>query len=1090
MAQHTTGKIRALGAVTSRWATAYVSDEISSYTEASPQPGTPRTDATLPRLAPQLTGAQAQPIELVVVSSGVPKAGGQGLQVGWRLEGEGVASIRGFTLPTHFVDVRMWGLEEGVSDYCSDDTATSAAWFPLSGRVAMFSGGHATNKSTFAVWNPHTDDFESEQILSPDTYDCPALAVVPGTERLLLLCSGNAWVSDDYGVGWSQLAGRGYEGASSGTPTYSNVFGRTRAAFDGIGNLLVVAQDTSAAPKTDFYASSDQGASWTEIARIDPTGTERLRWDITSHPSGAIFLALHDPNTAGVFVRRLGGAFTDPTTVGTGVEVGSSLEPATVQIACDENGALWVFVAGSVADAVSVRVYYSVDEGDTWVGPIGVDTGVSAPWLSASLVPCAFGGLCGVIAVGEDDDTTHTGSGRSSFVRLGGWTAPDRQDGGIWTGSAWWWAGVGDGGPAGVGWTAAVVNGDGVLVDGGVVGALKPYGYWELQNESGLAREINYTETITTDPTLEVSGEFMVRIVNDNGATSSNIPYVHTFELEAGDATAASGAGQRRWISIRMDEAGYRLRDENGGTWLGDKVLLDMTALPTAFRLSMPTTGGVQVMHCQIEDAVALDPLPVDRSVWTATLWAQPSIVTTLVSSASCRWGSQTPTASIGSHWWYVRARTGTADLVQGLSVTGIGLGSRSYPVPAGHDPIRERTCRLTLRGMGVTGDVYSVEPAYGYPVAAAFPASEPSPDVTWRSTATDADVVVAVSLTDDATAALGSHTEGEIAVAVVIRNANVQHVELRGYPAPGAPDVYTTIGTLDLATDTSGLTFSRTAGTDWLSPASGTAAARRFMAGELRGGFAVLDPDSAAGGPFYVKIRDNSAGWFDSTKGHRARIYLDGLDDGIHPTTGDVDLVYPSGVLIALFDAAYSHLGIAIAANEGTPDDYWEIGTAALCALIVPGKQWGHGRVRSLTPNVATSADDYGTERRSRRGPAPRTWEMSWDHGAKQNRVRSGDEWLGPSGATSDEALAGRDDVAGQIADLYATARDGELPVLVVTHGFPAMSGSTAVASITDPEAWLFGYLASDHRSVQARGDEGDDEFDLVGPLAIREIV
>ncbi len=1115
MGQHTTGKLRGIGVAMERWHPDYLDDELVQLSQASPLPGTARTDAARPRLVPQLTGAQSQTIELVVVESGIPRQGGAGLQVGWRLEDEGTPRIRGLRKPTVIEDARLWGSRTTTA---LEDTHVCAALFPASGKVAVYSGGSTSTSglNSLAVWDPHTDAFEADQVLEDSTYTRPAFAVVPGTEHLLMICESRVDLSTNYGVDWTQVSGSGYADASSGSPTYANSNGRVRAAFDGVGNLLVVAQDTSAGPTTDFYVSSDEGASFAEVERVDPTGVVQLVWDVCSHPSGAIFFAYYDSNSAGIFVKRLGSAHEVPSTL-TAVEVGSGLTAQALQIASEDNGTLWVFRTTTGASNVMVA-YYSTDEGDTWTAetngsPYVDQDGGGDPdhWLAAALVPCAYGGLCGPVILGEATAPFSIPSGsRTAFVRLGGWTAPDRYQGNQWgaTTSAHWFSAVGIN-PSNVGWTettAGTVTRE--YVTGGTAAAAAPYGYWRMYS-TAVAGLVRYDYTLSASDQTEAAAEFLVRIEDDLGAATAIAEGIYVRLL-----TQSAAANKQTTLQLRMDAEGFRVWDAEAGAWLGDKVLIDLT-VPTAFRFTKTTAGPAETQY-QTRDP---DAATVERTQWTKHQWSAPTESATGSSGAAIRWGNVTNAANWQVAWWYVRGRCNNAVAVQGLSVTG--TGGAGYPVfiPGGHDGDTERACFLTLGGHGITGDEYVVEPKYGYPINAVFPAVEPSPDVVWRSTDRDTDVRLACSTLDDSTGYFGTIPEGESTLTCVIRNANCRKIALIQWEPTeiGFPANYTTLATMDLATgftaENQGLAYSRieSAGDNrhnWLKPSGAGVGARRLRAGELRGGFVVLDPagvHATLPGPHYVRIADNTAGWWDTSKGLRARILLaDGLDNDLHPETGGISIVWPSGVYVVAKDPAAvaearvapARLGVAFLAGSdgGSPDDFWEVGTIALCPVIFPGKQYGHGRVIAHAPNVAEDVDDYGTARRSRRGPMGRTWEVTWDHGVKGDRVRSGDEWLTPiASAASTAAVAGRDDVSGQLLDVFRTARDGERPVLLLATDLEELTSSGGVVAsgmITDATLWLFGHLVSDLRVVQARGDEGEDEYELAGPLAVRELV
>jgi len=439
--------------------------------------------------------------------------------------------------------------------------------------------------------------------------------------------------------------------------------------------------------------------------------------------------------------------------------------------------------------------------------------------------------------------------------------------------------------------------------------------------------------------------------------------------------------------------------------------------------------------------------------------------------------------ANTEHHWWYVRARGVHAPLLRGTSA--VGVGAAEYYLPDLHDSTRERLSLARIRGgPAIPGELYTLPVAPSYPVEALLPTEEPSPDRRWRSTAKGATLRIALDFGLDTDPAAGA---GGLAFAV--RACNVRTVKLRAAPDAVSP-TWQTVATIDLAQGFTGVLAAREG--DTLMPHTGTTAGARYIRrGELRGGHVIYDADGSAGGPYVRRIRDNSAGWWAITSGPRAVLYLEGVT-GTEPVNADADIVWPSGVLLTQAgpgnELRYRWWAVQVDSTEVAAEAYYEIGAAYLFGVVPLGKEWGSGYEWGRAPNVGTSTDTYGTDRRAQIGPTRRTLSLSWDDGQREDRfvdaTASTADWLATNGASSRVA---RDDVRGQVEGLLETAEGGALPVLVLLGDHSTESSTT----ITDPTRWLVGYVDGEIRTQQGgRYDPDTGEFVRLGPVVIVEAV
>jgi hypothetical protein len=1038
----------ALGAELERWHPDYLASTAGTdFTELNPRPGTPTTTDNYPRLQPQIVGAQSQDVELLVMEAGFPKQGGTGLQVGYYLSGESESVARGYQAPLFFVDKVM-----AVS---TTGTQATAAACPLCGRIVVASGSNAARNVT--VFNPYANGFTTPS--SPTVISAAALAFVPGTERLLWIANGACYYSDDHGTTWTEYDDEGPTSVMTSFTVTSAFVGQDayRAAFDGAGNLLYAAYNENGTASIDLAASSDQGASWSLVESI--AEVTALRYDMCAMTDGAIAFVYNDTGTDNkVRFKRLGGAFEAPSGVDA-VEVTAAALGAgvgAIGIACDENGALWCYVTELTASTIT-HIYFSVDAGATWTKSSDLVTlsGGGYEIVQFALVPHPYGGLGGHMC------------SLGGFVRLGGWSGPGR-DSGNWTDQTapradMHWFGTDD--PANFGMTKTGASTDAIVNSGGT----SPHGYWRVLSGAGAAQGY-WQRTVHSANRSEAAAEWLCRITDDGGTTSS-APSASGIGVRLQSADA--GANQRRTIIVYMDEGGYRVWDEEAAAWIGSKVSATLTTR-TFFRVSFTSTA-IHVMHRQ--DATS-------KTKWTLTTLAAPSTAATGASGVIARWGHLTGVANTESHWWIVYARGVSASPMEGTSNDGVGLGPYSYPLPDLHDSTNERLSRLTLRGgPAFTGDTYTVTADHDYPVEALFPQAEPNMERVWQSAASPTTETIVCSLHDSQDTLPNSTS-----IVLAVRNCNVRQISLMAQTKAGAS---TSMATLDLATGFTSIAWIRSGNV--VAPNAAYTSGRFIGAGELRGGH-FYD----AGSGLAREIEDNTAGFWSTAASVKATIFLKGNPSSLGAFGTGGFIAWPAGVLILHMSPTVTkrgNWGIRIATQpfDSTQDTGYRC-KASLLAVRVPGKSFDRGVEWSLRPNVRSEADERGTDRRERKGPMRRMLTIPWDHGADMQGFRGtrGDatEYVGPDGSGG-PALAVRDDVWQQLTGLYTASGDGSRLVCAILKTAPDWNSGTSQSTetITDPTAYIVGYLDSDLRATLNRGAFGT-EFVMPGPLRIVEAV
>ena len=1059
MGNRLTKKLRGFGALDPGYVAAALDMSETTATEAGPRPGTSESSSPSARLVPQVVGAQTKPVTLVGTNSaGFPGLGEKGAGVGYYLhdDGETAADTRHWRAPWLVTDARGFGSSIRA-------TFADAVAFPRSGKILVYFPRYTGGGDATYTYDPLDGSWTTNPAAPTDS---GVLAVVPGTERVLLVSGqdGVTWYSDDYGATWNvQARFRAWPYWFVGTGGYTS---RQSAAFDGAGNLQVAAYASGTsgggADGWYFFASSDLGCTWSPL--VIPSGAipQYAALVISSHPSGSIACAFVDFLSADLYLVMIGSAYDLP---GSGSPL--LVEPGTFSycsVSVDDDGIVYVWGY----ESNEWRAWYSLDVG----GSIEDNTYGSEPRiLSAGSAGTEFPTGVRVVHSAGRALLAHGGNATGNVYRgavfLGGWAGPtfDRIFDGEYkistrgrarellsrlhgSGGPQWWGAIDD--PAGLTTPGWVSSGTGTFT----------HGAFGIQIADFDARSWSYVYSSAGDND-DAYGYFSARV--DDEGDGSRVFY---------EVLAASTG-----LRIYLDDAAWRVYDVDAAAVVGADV---------------PYTANAR-LHFEVfvEDASG-EVTILWREAGAGTKWS--TVTRTLAATGSrattaFAWGALASVAATDATWFYVGgisefqtdgAETAPA-LISGSAGWGKAIGGEyPYPLPDTSDVPNRVLSRLALRGGPVVlGELYVHDVAPDYPVEAAlFPDLSPSPDTVWRSTADGVTTDFVVDFKADGLVA-DSWTW-----LVLVRNANFRRLQVASKPDGGA---YGPAATLDLATGfASGLTYTlqgrHVRPTDTYVA---TAGARYVAPGELVGGHAILDADGSGGGPFYRRIVSNTGGfWGAGTP--RLSITLADVD-GTEDASGDIVIVWPSGYMPIHLDRASGSLTrrvrFRIPSTEETAEGYLEAGTIAIFGFRPLGKQWGNGYEIIMSSNVASRVDAYGTDRRRQLGPNAREAIVSWDHGVDLSRLRgvSDADYLG---APTKAELVARDEVWRQVWDLYDRSEGGARPVLLV-HDVPA-SGVT----ITDPDAFLLGYLDGSARATHVRGDDIVDEFVRFGAIRIREAV
>lgn len=1045
--------VKGVGVLDRFWTETRLSVDDSDYTEAESKPGTMSTDSTYARLIPQILDQQSADAVLTVVASGFPGPGvgiGQA-EVVYRLETETEEDNRYLDLPLKVTDWRVPGVISGP-EQC--DTVT----FP-SGKVLHY---WVDNHADAFLWDPYTETYAAVTTFDDGSY---AFAVVPGTERVLMLGScatGPNRFSDDYGVTWVEFVPEHapFSIAEVSPATRKKI----RAGFDAGGNISWAGIDQSTGA-IGFMASADLGVTWEEVALV----TSVSDYDMAQHPEGSLVVAYISTSASDTCrVAKLGSAY-DSLITASAVDPFANSELASMAfqsiiIGVDYAGVIWVF-AEDDAENGKWAAAVSYDGGETFFADWYVSSlfGTETPYAFSMgnagnrincirLAPSVRGGLIGSACFGRIGAAV----GNGGVYQLGGWRSNPKLPilfGVFGDDNDRMWQGWRLPALVGADWTTVGAGTSSLVVGGGS----SPRGYVRLE-ATGTGQDRYYTALLSTVARTKGQASWCCKVVDDGGSAQCL-----GVSLETQDD---GGAGDKSNITCFLQEDGFRVRDVTSGAFLGPKVSVDLT-IRTHFEMQTNIDGTPVVLYRQ------------DGSTkFTVTTWSAPTTAVTATADSVGAWGILAAgVANAEILFWYVQMKTSVRDAVLGRYATdevlvGGSVGSefgQSLPDLAANT----RPSRLVLHGgVGMVGETYDLPAAPDYALGNVFPDSEPSPSRVWRSSQVGANEDIAVDRGSDAI------TGQSFSIVLFVGGANARFWRLGSKEDGGSS--YTALGTMDLAVGFEEVGFSRTG--QVVMPGTGSAGARYVQDGECNGGRVIFDPN---GTPVVRPIVKTVAGFWDVTAtGPRAVLILGDID-GTEPTSGDVAICWPSGVMVAHLTTAdlTRYIRVRCLGDNVSSDAYYSAGVIGVFGLRAYGKDWGNGWEIDQMPNSSAQVDSYGTERRQNLGPDRRSLTKSWDHGLKLDRLRgqTDADYIGAVGAA---ALAAQDEVWQRLVSIWRESYGGSKPVVVMFDD-PG-DGST----MTDPTKYLYCYPNGSVRMQHALGSDEDGIFIRVGPIGFTEIV
>ena len=1002
----------------------------SSYTESSPQPGTPVSTDSQNLLNLEVSNGQGVDLRLKCIKAGLPGLGASACQVAYRLESETTAEFRGWNPPT---TVEQWlSIEWSTSiGYQRND----AVVIPSSQKVVL--ARRASTTSTVATRLIDTDLTVTNGTTSVTTssdWQWPALTVLP-TERILLNFGDTVHYSDDGGDTFDIYSESPYDGI-----TIASTFGRTKTALYRDAIIMLV-EDSSVAGTVLQLASSDLGATYTQIS-FAGSSVVGDNVDVVSTPAGVFAFYRRNADSYPV-CRRLSSAF-EPLDRGIQTVI-ASLAMDEMCATATPDGLLWVWTRrGGHATSNTIRVYVSSDEGRSFTLcdgiPFQVPSGTNG--YPTSLSACVTQGR--VLLSHSWSATTAAYDASLSVAVLGGWSnvtrGPSTASGGSYA-PAKRGGGAGSTNTIGAGWVPFELPADMGFGKSGAGTEALSNGELSL---SCTAQVVYYTVTTATPPfpTGIVDQVVQFEMVVDSGGSLSSREIA--FESQSEEAFVG---GYR--YSLNLTTTGFRVADTNGSLTVGD-VTVDLTE---AMQFLIYLNSGTISTYYRRPGVTAWTVGP------TGALTSAVPVANNFV-----RFG-HTIASTGASRWRFFQYDVSGASANPVLTASVNDLYGRpigSTPIPIGDAGTSTHSAFIAATsGPARKGAAFDADASHDYPVDFLFPEVAPSPALGWRSTST-AEQIIAFDLGVDSW--VGN------SIGVFVSRANFRTAVLERYSGGS----WGTVGTLDLAEGFTSLSFTRSG--DTIHPA-GSTGGRYLLEGELVRGHLRL------GSSKNRKVAAQTAGVWTSSTTATPEIRLEGVD-GTEPASGSCDVVSASGVLVVhLTSAARSQYWRVRIPTQECPDDFFTAGALLVGRIQPHGARVDWSWSQEQRPNATSTRDRSGTLHVKQTGEPVTQWSIAWQDAAnhRQWREDAAPDYVGPSGGLPEVA---HQDVGYQLWGLVKELKSGEIPVVCIEE-IPA-----ATTTLTDPSRFLYGRFTSSVRMNNISGDLGTDEIVRVEAVTIDEIV
>lgn len=921
---------------------------------------------------------------------------------------------------------------------------------------------------------------------------CPALAQMSDGKVLVFLVNddGRNLITVKAEPDFSAFNYGGVHVLRSDLPVGATIH-QVRAAYSSDQIALFVMYDTGGANEIAQYASRDGGNHFDLISLTWTASANPDAMSLTALKGGGFMFVYEDGATPSRYQStRIGSAYEDvqDTTPVVMIADNAGTTP-TVSVWEDEDGIVYAYAqmsdGGASAATRLLRTLNRGDSWDQWGGPVAeldpakttnqlldfAATSVGGRALlvsrylasndaeSESAVVCLFMGGYSSMTVPATDEavggvpTVTTNFPDTAFIP---WSQSDDNGkmGGLW---------ISIEEPQNVGWTGT----------GAGVEAIQSDQRLRITT-SGDARSFY----------REAAGDFRRAIVMFAVQLNAGDGDLATEEIAAKVRLADNG-GYQYTVTVRLDDTGFRLYDDEAAATIADVTGLDLSTGTFYFAIILNGDGI---------DGDVLSFYAESTDVGHVRRWTRgPS--SSLVNGGATANDNRVEfghiATAVGSEisdweffgynlWPYRWAALDDPDQRLAEAWNNNDLHPISYSV---WPRLLEDDVRLAAKdGPSFIAETWQIRPKYEFGIENLHPQSNPSPRRGWRNLGDGVQQLIPWELDPD----FGSARQMNHSLLVLVQNSNLGTIEVEGWDGAA----WQSIVTLDATDDWTSLAYDRRGRTVIPRAGVSTTGERWFWHTAHVGD--TFDLAGGESGNLHKITRNTEGAWLgnnSSTKKPTIVLADDNMPGALGAQAFGTGKIRRKdfGAIVHGYNLDYQFLRLRIPIQQTADDDY-RIGQVFIGPIAAFAHEYDSGwsTIREFDSEVFRRRG--GTRRARKRGPSRRLVEIAWsDTAIDASRVQDSQPdpnyVIGQTGTAL--AIGSPFDTLRTVEGIHEM-QDG--PVGLVTYLSRVPTDTDATHPLTDWREWVYGRLETNPRTDNVTGDEAKTELERMNTIAVRE--
>ena len=843
------------------------------------------------------------------------------------------------------------------------------------------------------------------------------------------------------------------------------------------------------------YASTDRGAHFDVVAADwGVAGDAPKSISVTALAAGG-FLFVYDDGQAATpryRSRRIGSALEDVQNADDVVIV--ALAPGatdTITVWSDEDGAVYCIAAFTEAASSGTRLFRSIDLGDSWDAWGAPVTELDPGKVTNRLVEFAATSTAGRgLLVSRYISGDAESDSAVVCLFLGGpsrFTVPATNEdvGGVPTPTTNF---------LDVSFITWAISDDNAKAGGFYLPT-------DLPQNSGWTKAGAGTETIDANQRLAVvSAGNNVWYSRTHAGDLQRVVLEFAVELHVGEGNLAAAemgliirladnGGYQYTVTVRLDEAGFRVFDDEGAAAVGTVTGLDLTSGVFHFALAMSGNGG---------GAASGDVLTwyaVSTAVAHARRWEVGPAGTVDDGGATANdngveFGNiangavTSDWAFVGYNFWPHRwsAMDDASTSFASAWSNPNHIHPRSYsPLPL----LLEDDVHIAAKdGPSYIAETWRIEPVAEYAITNMLVGSNSTPRRQWRSLQDNIQQLASWKLDADfASSRMLNHS-----IALIALNSNLETIVVETWNGAA----WVALATLDSTTDWAALDYDRRGGA--IIPRAGmTHTGERYLWRSAHVGDTFVINEGGAN--TYHKIKANTEGaWIgqqSDTKKPTIVLGRDNLPGALADQAFGVGEIRRKdfGAVVHSYNSDHQYIRLRIP-QQFTADGDYRIGQLLIAPLAVFAHEYDSGWSVTREFDSEVFRRTGGTRRGRKRGPSRRVVEIAWantavDASRAQAAQPSPDYVVGQTGVAL--AIGAVQDAIRLVEGIHVE-QDGPVDPVVYLSRVPTdAAGSHA---LSDWREFVFGRLEANPRVDNVTGDEAKTELERLNTITISEEV